>query len=122
MLARDYFEYYLTDEEQDAFKSNLLKQMTEDYLWEYLDRDFDSFKDFLNQAFWFKETPEGNDYWVLLCSIRNDMHEKKIEIIKDFIRHYFSNEQERNRLFLLAKKHVDQVGVNEFINFIKDEE
>ena len=122
MLARDYFEYYLTDEEQDAFKGNLLKQMTEDYLWEYLDRDFDSFKDFLTQAFWFKETPEGNEYWVLLCSIRNDMHEKKIEIIKDFIRHYFSNEQERNRLFLLAKKHVDQVGVNEFINFTKDEE
>jgi len=121
MLARDYFEYYLTDEEQDAFKSNLLKQMTEDYLWEYLDRDFDSFKDFLNQAFWFKETPEGNDYWVLLCSIRNDMYEKKIEIIKDFIRHYFSDEHERNKLFFLAKKHVDQVGVNEFINFIKDE-
>jgi hypothetical protein len=50
------------------------------------------------------------------------MHEKKIEIIKDFIRHYFSDEHERNRLFILAKKHVDQVGVNEFINFIKDEE
>ena len=122
MIGRDYFEYYLTEEEQDAFKVNLLKQMTESYLWEYLDKDYESFHDFLNQAFWFKETAEGNEYWVLLCSIRNDMHEKKVEIIKDFIRHYFSDELERNRLFLLAKKHVDQVGVNEFINFIKDEE
>jgi len=121
MLGSEYFEYYLVEEEQEFFRNNLLNQKTESYLWEYLDRDFDSFKDFLTQAFWFKETPESNEYWELLCSIRNDMHEKKVKIIQDFIRLQISDEHQLRKLLLRAEMHVRQYGTNEFYYF-RDEE
>lgn len=51
---------YLSEQEQKEFRDNCK------YFHEYIQIEHRLFEYFITLAFWFDETPQGNDYWMAI--------------------------------------------------------
>lgn len=65
-----YFEL-LTTEEQSQFRTNVLAH-GELEMDEIFNSEFGSFKRFVGSCFSFEDSPEGKDYWKLICDSERD--------------------------------------------------
>jgi hypothetical protein len=83
-----YFEKYLNGAEQFYFKEEVINQTTSDYLWQYLDKNFESFEEFLKCAFVWEKSKQGFHYWDLI-ERRADFELDAVKLIKGFISEEF---------------------------------
>jgi hypothetical protein len=95
-----YFEKFLDAEEQLYFKQNLISGSTEEYLWQFLDKSFESFSDFLNKAFIWINTPQGHYYWALVEKRSNFYNEISVALKSVFENEFYDFSDERIQAML----------------------
>ena len=62
MTGHKYIEF-LSEDERIKFKHNIIVQKGIKTIKTYLNREFDSFYNFINYAFMWDKTKEGHEYW-----------------------------------------------------------
>jgi hypothetical protein len=90
-----YFERYLTEDEQYKFKEEVFNQLTEAYLWQYLDKDFESFLQFLSSAFMWDRSKEGFYYWDLISNRKSFEYNMSRTIMQFIEEEFYDYSQER---------------------------